>query len=90
MPFKNSVAVLDNRGLGIEAVFSDLDLGLELAGLAFGLGLEPSGLDLDLEPAGLGPEPSGLGLDPEDLVVILISSRPRPRQIKNMTNICNL
>ena len=48
-------------------------------GLGLGLGLEPSGLGLGLglEPAGLG-----LGLGLERSVLVLVSSRPRPRPTK--------
>ena len=52
-----------------------LGLDLDPSGLGIGLGLEPSDLGFDLEP-------SGLGLDLEDLILVLISSRPRPRPVK--------
>ena len=52
-------------------IFGGLGLGLGPSGL--GLGLEPSGLGLGLEPSGLG-----LGLGLEALVLVLVSSRPRP------------
>ena len=55
--------------------FDDLDFGLGLEPCDFYLGLEPSCLDLGLEP-------SDLGLSLEDLILILTSSRPRPRPVK--------